>query len=72
MNTLALSRIYLPGEAQFPLTGMYARPANRQEEGKTHGQLRHIHCYIIYLQIKFATNTCHVLMCAIKVSFSAC
>jgi actin related protein 2/3 complex subunit 3 len=35
MNTLALGRIYLPGEAQFPLNAMYARPANRQEEGES-------------------------------------
>jgi len=34
MHTLAISRFYLPGEAQFPLNGMFTRPANRQEEGQ--------------------------------------
>ena len=32
MHTLAISRFFLPGEAQFPLNAMYSRPANRQEE----------------------------------------
>ncbi len=34
MQTLAISRFYLPGEAQFPLNAVYARPSNRQEEGE--------------------------------------
>jgi len=34
MHTLAISRFFLPGEAQFPLNAMYSRPANRQEEGR--------------------------------------
>ena len=33
MHTLAVQRFYLPGESSFPLNAMYARPANRQEEG---------------------------------------
>lgn len=32
MQTLAISRFYLPGEAQFPLNTMYVKPASRQEE----------------------------------------
>jgi len=35
MNSLALQRFYLPGEAQFPLNSMYARPANRMDEGES-------------------------------------
>ncbi|ELT90587.1 hypothetical protein CAPTEDRAFT_171381 [Capitella teleta] len=42
MNTLALARFYLPGEAQFPLNGMYARPANRQEEDNMRAYLQQI------------------------------
>jgi len=33
MHSLAISRFFLPGEAQFPLNAMYSRPANRTEEG---------------------------------------
>jgi len=33
MHTLAVSRFFLPGEAQFPLNAMYSRPANKQDEG---------------------------------------
>jgi actin related protein 2/3 complex subunit 3 len=32
MQSLAISRFYIPGEAQFPLNAMYSRPANKQEE----------------------------------------
>ncbi|ESO10731.1 hypothetical protein HELRODRAFT_72082, partial [Helobdella robusta] len=32
MQSLAISRFYLPGEAQFPLNAMYAKPANKNEE----------------------------------------
>jgi len=35
MHTLAISRFYLPGEAQFPLNAMYSKPTNRQEEGRS-------------------------------------
>jgi actin related protein 2/3 complex subunit 3 len=33
MQSLAISRFFLPGEAQFPLNAMYSRPANKAEEG---------------------------------------
>jgi actin related protein 2/3 complex subunit 3 len=33
MNTLAISKYYIPGEAQFPLNAVYAKPANAAEEG---------------------------------------
>jgi len=32
MQSLAISRFFIPGEAQFPLNAMYSRPANKQEE----------------------------------------
>lgn len=34
MNTLAISKYYIPGEAQFPLNAVYAKPANAAEEEK--------------------------------------
>ena len=33
MQTLAIARFSLPGEAQFPLNAMYTKPSNRNEEG---------------------------------------
>lgn len=33
MQSLAIARFSLPGEAQFPLNAMYTKPANRNEEG---------------------------------------
>ena len=33
MHSLAISRFYIPGESGFPLNAMYAKPANKQEEG---------------------------------------
>ncbi|KAI0223254.1 Actin-related protein 2/3 complex subunit 3-A [Lamellibrachia satsuma] len=42
MNSLALQRFFLPGEAQFPLNAMYARPANRQEEDMMRSYLQQI------------------------------
>lgn len=42
MNTLALARIYLPGEAQFPLNAMYTRPADRHDEDTMRSFLQQI------------------------------
>src|SRR6218665_3228821 len=33
MQSLAISKFSIPGEAQFPLNAMYSKPANRGEEG---------------------------------------
>jgi actin related protein 2/3 complex subunit 3 len=32
MQSLAIARFYLPGEAQFPLNAMYTKPANKADE----------------------------------------
>jgi len=44
MHSLAISRFYLPGEAQFPLNAMYSRPANKQEEGLLLHSIENCNC----------------------------
>lgn len=34
MYTLGITNFPIPGEPGFPLNAMYAKPANKQEEGK--------------------------------------
>ena len=34
MYTLAISKFYIPGEPQFPLNTVYAKPQSEQEAGK--------------------------------------
>jgi len=42
MHTIAISRFYIPGESQFPLNAMYARPSNRQEEDTMRAYLQQL------------------------------
>lgn len=42
MQSLAISKFYLPGEAQFPLNAMYSKPANRQEEDLMRGYFQQL------------------------------
>ena len=42
MHSLAIQRIYLPGEAQFPLNAMYQRPSSRAEEDTMRSYLTQI------------------------------
>jgi len=42
MQSLAISRFYIPGEAQFPLNAMYGRPANKQEEDNMRSYLQQL------------------------------
>ena len=34
MYTLGISNFPIPGESRFPLNAMFAKPANRNEEGE--------------------------------------
>lgn len=34
MYTLGITNFPIPGEPGFPLNAMYAKPSNKQEEGK--------------------------------------
>jgi len=42
MHSLAISRFFLPGEAQFPLNAMYTKPANKGEEDNMRAYLQQL------------------------------
>ena len=50
MHSLAISRFFLPGEAQFPLNAMYSKPANRTEEGMQ------LHSFIITSEMSITVS----------------
>lgn len=60
MQSLAISKFSIPGEAQFPLNAMYSKPANRPEEGLYVRKDAYQDCYMRTLSLKFFISWCSV------------
>jgi len=65
MHSLAISRFFLPGEAQFPLNAMYSKPANRQEEGRWFHRVRTVKITLRHITSELFVTQLRICVCRV-------